>query len=135
MIWLADMTPHVLQGRYLCFCIWCNLQKEFQSKLDEDLLNNRVIYGYEKSCEEKTWGWHPEASKQAVKIDPKLIQEWLSKRSRWRSLPLQQLQYRCCFHGVTCQKRNISNPRSWKTKENGWKRLVEFPSSPNHGCH
>jgi len=51
------------------------LQKEFQSKLDEDLLNNRVIYGYEKSCEEKTWGWHPEASKQAVKIDPKLIKE------------------------------------------------------------
>jgi hypothetical protein len=51
------------------------LQKEIQSKLDEDMLHNRVIYAYEKSCEEKTLGWHPEASKQAVKIDPKLIQE------------------------------------------------------------
>jgi hypothetical protein len=32
------------------------LQKEIQSKLDEDMLHNRVIYAYEKSCEEKLGG-------------------------------------------------------------------------------
>jgi hypothetical protein len=46
------------------------LQKQFQSKLDEDMLHNRVIYAYEKSCEEKLGGG---IQKQANKLK-KLIQ-------------------------------------------------------------